>query len=531
MTNKAVIALTKKIESLFSQSASGEQKDQTFIAFTIPGLSMSPKELDFRDSNNEAGNTPQQALHAYAAFSRLVNNIPSISTNWSSDGSMLWDQYECILNQATFASNQATTEENKKLEQAQNIVKEKETAYKQYQLLYSLAAMRYNSLKLLSENTIDPNELNKLKNERDTVENDWLNKGYKHEVEEAYSIIEKLSIRSPMLFWRQLNQSFRDCKSSDIVTKQDFYETQFYPTNFYRSDGKNQWMRLVVDSRDIEQIIPEQTVNNPGVDITVSRLEVELTRVEIVRPWMNPSLFKSRFWQWPDNREPLSDGKQQPQGSLPAYATSIVFARNLKIETQSTSRGLDNLKDLGPLSLQNANVSGSNSIQSDGMQIIAFICKKLPKSPNPDLTLTWSGPIAVNWFDGQYNLDRNAKISQVKVTIRTGNVSGAGTDANVYFRVNNSDWWLLDKSWYNDFEKNDTDTYGPFNLENLKVENLSRAAIELKHDNSGVGAGWYVEWLRLEVYVEGQGWITYKEWQPGWLAADEGDQAVYRKLQ
>ncbi|MDX3386122.1 PLAT/LH2 domain-containing protein [Streptomyces niveiscabiei] len=50
------------------------------------------------------------------------------------------------------------------------------------------------------------------------------------------------------------------------------------------------------------------------------------------------------------------------------------------------------------------------------------------------------------------------------VQIHVCDRSGAGTDDNVYGRLRNatndaSAWVLLDKSWYNDFERNDNDTY------------------------------------------------------------------------
>jgi hypothetical protein len=37
-----------------------------------------------------------------------------------------------------------------------------------------------------------------------------------------------------------------------------------------------------------------------------------------------------------------------------------------------------------------------------------------------------------------------------------------------------------------------------------------------------VAPAWQVAWLRLEVNVEGKGWLTYKEWQPGWLDPSAG---------
>ncbi|NEP60747.1 MAG: hypothetical protein F6K31_27770 [Symploca sp. SIO2G7] len=136
-------------------------------------------------------------------------------------------------------------------------------------------------------------------------------------------------------------------------------------------------------------------------------------------------------------------------------------------------------------------------------------------------------PIVLDWLYRQILVYPDTPVTAIKTTIHTGDKKWAGTDANVYFRVANIDWWLLDKRWYNDFEKNDTDTYGPFNTTNLKATELSTVPIELKQDDTGVGADWYVDRLRLEAQIPNLGWYTYNEWHPGWLTSNNR----YRKLQ
>jgi hypothetical protein len=571
MANDVVAALINKIDRLF-------RAEGTFIAFQIPGLPMSPRDLDFNLTKNESGLTPQEALNAASNFASLVNGIPKFSSRWSSDGRLLWREYQTILTDAVVASNMPTTQENEELQKAKSFLYQSQeitdqlgtrtalvdspnlAAYKQYQGAYLQAQSQYNSMKISAQYSADLTVQQKwLATEPEYDANvkaakaDWISKGYKREVEQAFATIDQITGRSPQIAWTQWKDEFEQSKLSDLQN-QEFYQTFFYPAHFYKAGSENQWTKLTLDASEIEKLSSNltgsprelsssfsSTTDTQQVNLSVSHLTVDLIRLPIMRPWMNPTIFKSQFWKWPDGREILSDGGVTPQGSLLGYATAIVFARNLEIKLESNSQQnaqvvnalkAGNSVSLGPLSLEQAPVaSDSGLMKSDGMQIIAFICQKLPKSPNPDPTLEWSGPVLLDWLGGKFRLDRNTKISQVKVTIHTGNVSGAGTDANVDFRVNNGDWWRLDKPWYNDFERNDTDTYGPFTSDNLTVENISRAAVELKHDNSGIGPGWYVEWLRLEVYVEGQGWIAYKEWQPGWLAGDEGDRTIYRKIQ
>jgi hypothetical protein len=157
-----------------------------------------------------------------------------------------------------------------------------------------------------------------------------------------------------------------------------------------------------------------------------------------------------------------------------------------------------------------------------------------PNNVTVTVTLSYVGeqgdpqkPIVLDWLYRQFLVYPDTTIAAVKTTIHTGDKQWAGTDANVYFRVANIDWWLLDKPWYNDFERDDTDTYGPFQVSNLKATELSTVPIELKQDGTGIGPDWYVDWLRLEAEIPNLGWYAYKQWHPGWL---EGNNR-YRKLQ
>ncbi|NEO42841.1 MAG: hypothetical protein F6K55_01220 [Moorea sp. SIO4A3] len=157
-----------------------------------------------------------------------------------------------------------------------------------------------------------------------------------------------------------------------------------------------------------------------------------------------------------------------------------------------------------------------------------------PSNVTVTVTLSYVGqdgdpqkPIILDWLNRQLIVAPETLITEVKTTIYTGDKQYAGTDANVYFRVANGDWWLLDKAWYNDFERNDTDTYGPFDVSNLKARELSTVPIELKHDGTFPASDWYVDWLNLEAKIPNKGWYVYKQWNPGWLDAKDR----YRRLQ
>ncbi len=115
-----------------------------------------------------------------------------------------------------------------------------------------------------------------------------------------------------------------------------------------------------------------------------------------------------------------------------------------------------------------------------------------------------------------------------RIEVKTGNRSGAGTDANVRLvlygpkradgmRLRSGDEWNLFDSSGNrrdHFEKGKTDT---FHMTGKSLDDLE--FITLRHDNAGEKPGWFVE--RLSVKNE----TTDKEWYfvvNQWLAFDEG---------
>ncbi|MFB2934299.1 PLAT/LH2 domain-containing protein [Aerosakkonemataceae cyanobacterium BLCC-F154] len=109
------------------------------------------------------------------------------------------------------------------------------------------------------------------------------------------------------------------------------------------------------------------------------------------------------------------------------------------------------------------------------------------------------------------------------VTIKTGNVAGGGTDANVRIQLfgdlgeTDSSGYLLDKYGYDDFERGDQDTYQV--RTDKELGNLKK--VRLWHDNAGSGANWYVEMIRVELSGVTWNFPAYR-----WLATDEDDRKI-----
>jgi hypothetical protein len=115
------------------------------------------------------------------------------------------------------------------------------------------------------------------------------------------------------------------------------------------------------------------------------------------------------------------------------------------------------------------------------------------------------------------------------VTTYTGDVSGAGTDANVYVTLKgslkDSREFVIDNS-SNNFERGQWDALGPFNLGEIG----SLRQIRIRHDNYGVGPGWYLEKVLIDIY-QGSTRLEQMEFPcMRWLARDEDDRQIDRTL-
>jgi hypothetical protein len=86
-------------------------------------------------------------------------------------------------------------------------------------------------------------------------------------------------------------------------------------------------------------------------------------------------------------------------------------------------------------------------------------------------------------------------VSTLQVRVRTRDELYAGTDDDVFLRVNDRTRFLLDKPLYNDFERGDEDTYSLNPPQDMRVRDLQYLQIEKAPD--GVAGGWRLSRVAL----------------------------------
>lgn len=88
-------------------------------------------------------------------------------------------------------------------------------------------------------------------------------------------------------------------------------------------------------------------------------------------------------------------------------------------------------------------------------------------------------------------------VTKLQVKVRTCDATWAGTDDDVFLRINDRTRFLLDKPLYDDFERDDEDTYSLKPSQGLRVKDIQYLQIEKAPD--GTSGGWKLCGVALQV--------------------------------
>lgn len=260
---------------------------------------------------------------------------------------------------------------------------------------------------------------------------DWVASGYYNEVRDIFAYIEQTTARSPRLIKDAILDRIRMATLKDVGTNSDYMAATVIPGNFASS---NSWTTFQYNSSAWNSTTEWASSswsgggginlgfwsaggsaggsnfrNNEDLEIRDFRLSFSATQALITRPWFDPEfLATNRGWtlrqgaEWPYD-DLVSDGGDPPNGRLPAYATVALFIKDLVIESEDFARHFSEHRESisvgasggwGPFSFSGSynRTSGGTSISYqrdgaritvEGMQLVGFLCRLLPLTPNP----------------------------------------------------------------------------------------------------------------------------------------------------
>jgi hypothetical protein len=292
-----------------------------------------------------------------------------------------------------------------------------------------------------------------LREQLERLRADWEEKGRKRAIESAKECLRVHAAAEVAATWAAWRAGFnRDLDMPTDVLLNRFAGTSFTPADIAGDvDWPGLTLEHEEIVALAAQADPElrQRLGGAGQATDVERLEFECRSAGLDRSWLPEELFTARFWRLPPGEEPLSDGGDPPTGRLPAYAVGVVFARNIQVFRRPVSGDghprllrfaavdLFNLAKAQPLAsrvidgsqLRARATALSPALLRRGLAIgrpvvrdhrhgthpppvaptppppppqppvaapvdpnitiLALICRRLPKSPDPDPSLPW----------------------------------------------------------------------------------------------------------------------------------------------
>lgn len=428
-------------------------QEKPFVSYCTPGFPLD--DLDF-------GNlTTQDQVNRCSFFSQFVNSIPAPSGTWQLTNDKSWDIYELALRQVRLPVPTLSDREEQILKRAEAFVREEvevtdpftlETkrevrntmAVQMYDRLftaYAAAVRRMNNSRISAitnptpENVLDWTNNGPLyEQEAFNAYSNWGSAGYRDYVTQANGIIANLMGRGSFALYDRMRAQYAGAAKKDLLGN-TFYPTFAYPPKIIGPEFDGSWTKFSFSSREVSTFESKESKSWGGgvgtsfglwsfgasasyseerthqkADVDEFELFVDLIQVPILRPWMTSWIFSSRGWKGLNElNQPgsISTGQHPLGGFMPILPTSMIVARNLRVNTNMESVDNKTFKSetnasarvgWGPFSLRgnysSSSQSASHNYSSDstgmtcrGAQVIAFVCDVLPLSPDPDPAL------------------------------------------------------------------------------------------------------------------------------------------------
>lgn len=388
MDANALLAIYTKVQQIYNDEDSSK-----FLSFPLDfQYIFSPESLNLFFGNDAA--QAVSALNQRADFSRNMNRpvkslFPSPDT-----GELLWDVYRGILTTAEIAENTMSADELEAFRKAEeflfvqdenglSVPSEKYNRYSEFRDKYFILAEQIANLKLSETLPESQREIELAKLRQAQAENEalWSAGGLRQEVEKHLEFREKVLAKSPLTAWA----SMKDKCQADLSVQTDLSGGSFATTVLFPSDVINQpWCSINVGREEVADLL-EQASSDLKRRLTsdckdpIESISFEYRSVGIQRPWFDSNLFKSRLWRLPGSSDQkISYGSDKLLGRFPAYISALLLLKNFQI-TYSSGKALTSFGSLA-----------NNREGSDGeVSVLAYICKKLPVSPNPDEGVQW----------------------------------------------------------------------------------------------------------------------------------------------
>lgn len=361
LSSSISLALATKLKFLFETSA------DKFLSFPVR-LAYPTSFFSFMQPDGGLSAVDQEKNKL--EFARFTNCLPDNTSSFPHDtDKLLWDVYKKVLTESVFADSTLTPTQHEQLSQAIDFLTDKQVVdgvevtvpsaalltYYQYKTVYDDINRQYIDEKLTVEFAATDEEGKRLRelwaavqekawlDQLKAAEDNWVNIGQRDTVNFYQSLRADLEPkRFPLQFKTACQNDLALGELPDLNANGVLggYVTFFSPNNAFQSQSP--WQHLTLSKAEIISLAAQAPAElsakfgNGQADDAIERLSFEYNKVVLVRPWLKADFFRAHSWKLPNN-EVLSDGSIPGRGLLPAYTSSLIVVRNIRVTRRKTA--------------------------------------------------------------------------------------------------------------------------------------------------------------------------------------------------
>ncbi|MCU0613352.1 MAG: hypothetical protein MUE60_16410, partial [Candidatus Eisenbacteria bacterium] len=124
---------------------------------------------------------------------------------------------------------------------------------------------------------------------------------------------------------------------TDPTDQSSVFVSSFCPTNALDDGAWSSAELTGGELRVLKEELPTELGPGTAGCSGLESVTYEYSTAVVNRPWFAPEAFEARFWRFTDPTVMLSDGRAPASGICPAYATAVVFVRNVRMRRRSGS--------------------------------------------------------------------------------------------------------------------------------------------------------------------------------------------------
>jgi hypothetical protein len=391
-----------------------------------------------------AGMDPETKANDRYALSVLFNAVPQFSWVYKPAALTVSTAYQTILDSKQAPLVSLSPDQRAKLDNAEAELDKYSDVYDKYQEAYWDVLDQYDSAHATWVNG-GPAIPRSLKQKLEAALSKWDGQGHRSAVDTANAVIATYEALDPEAFWSKLNRRYRE-GTEQAELGNDFQRIGVSPP--YRTwFGDKGWTDFTFDQKDMDNQQRSQSIGVAGsldgsygifriagegsydkdskfvqMNQTELSFSCKLFRVALDRAWMNPVVLSSRAWRYlpgtAADGSVLSTGGDvfndvPPTGGMTVIPTAAILSKDLHVkgsfdntivEEMNTKIKANASVGIGPFAISGRfnmedhtgsqkGTIASNGISAPDVQLVAFVCEVLPRSPNPDGALKWEPPL------------------------------------------------------------------------------------------------------------------------------------------